>query len=741
MKRIWSILFALSFVLTASGQVTEAISIDLSTFKAINTDALTGVNIDKIGLDSSRRPCARIKMKVNRMTREEVEGLELKILTNSELTKCKTADYENGLIIEMTAKSAVRFYLQHSKFGQSNEVTVDLEENKEYYIEASLNQQFSINIASNVEDADVYIDNIFKGKTNSNYILTVEDMLAGEHELKILYAGSEYTQNIIISSAAVYFKQDVNLAAAKMQYLTIITTPKNALVEVNGKVVENSADGANAYLSPGAFYYTVSANNYHSHSGTGVMRGEKITLNIDLKPAFGYLSILADSELEGAQVYVNNSQRGTLPLAKNIILQSGEHTVRIIKSMYKMMESKVQITDGNISTIKAVLQPNFANVTLISEDNAEIWVDNAKQGVGRWSGRLEIGSHSVECRKQSHKSSVETIAITSSASVERRFKALTPIYGAMNITSSPMGATITIDGQKVGTTPLVKSDVLVGKRTISISKAGYNTVTAEVGVTENSTVEVSPTLTKEVKTVSTPKKTTPTTTTTKQTKTSSVKKQGSKIGNIFQLGTGLEYGLGTKHMVVTVPVDLRFGRNNQLFNFIVFGEYGFTESTIKEDENDTEYKPEISVTQWSVGGKARLNVLRNWGKNKSTLFAEVGAKYNFNTKSTFTTGPISYNSSSYNEQLDSYSKYEGELVHDNSLSGRAAIGMAGSFMELSLYAAFNLTPTFNPQYLSEYVVVDDFNQGTTTLADYPDVNKLFGSKFNIGLALRIYFGK
>ena len=206
MKRIWSILFALSFVLTASGQVTEAISIDLSTFKAINTDALTGVNIDKIGLDSSRRPCARIKMKVNRMTREEVEGLELKILTNSELTKCKTADYENGLIIEMTAKSAVRFYLQHSKFGQSNEVTVDLEENKEYYIEASLNQQFSINIASNVEDADVYIDNIFKGKTNSNYILTVEDMLAGEHELKILYAGSEYTQNIIISSAAVYFK-------------------------------------------------------------------------------------------------------------------------------------------------------------------------------------------------------------------------------------------------------------------------------------------------------------------------------------------------------------------------------------------------------------------------------------------------------------------------------------------------------------------------------------------------------
>ena len=100
-------------------------------------------------------------MRVERMTRQDIDGLEVRLRTNNELTKCKTAEYDNGLIIEMTAKPNSRFYPHHDKFGDSNEVTLNLEGNKEYYIEASLNQQYSITVASNVADADVYIGNVF----------------------------------------------------------------------------------------------------------------------------------------------------------------------------------------------------------------------------------------------------------------------------------------------------------------------------------------------------------------------------------------------------------------------------------------------------------------------------------------------------------------------------------------------------------------------------------------------------
>ena len=79
MRRLFTLILALCCIYVASAQVENAIIIDKSTFKPVNSGVLEGVNIDPIGVDSSRRPCARIKMKVNRMTREEINGLELKI--------------------------------------------------------------------------------------------------------------------------------------------------------------------------------------------------------------------------------------------------------------------------------------------------------------------------------------------------------------------------------------------------------------------------------------------------------------------------------------------------------------------------------------------------------------------------------------------------------------------------------------------------------------------------------------
>ena len=84
MKRLFSLLISLFVTAIATAQIEQSIIIDQSTFKAVNSDALTGVNIDPIGVDSSRRPCARIKMKINRMTREEIDGLQIKIRTKSE---------------------------------------------------------------------------------------------------------------------------------------------------------------------------------------------------------------------------------------------------------------------------------------------------------------------------------------------------------------------------------------------------------------------------------------------------------------------------------------------------------------------------------------------------------------------------------------------------------------------------------------------------------------------------------
>ena len=739
MRRLFTLILALCCAYVASAQVENAIIIDKSTFKPVNSGVLEGVNIDPIGVDSSRRPCARIKMKVNRMTREEINGLELKIATNNECIKCKTAEYDNGLIIEMTAKPSSRFYLRHDKFGESNEVDLNLEANKEYYIEAALNQQFSVTVASNVADADIYIDDQFKGKTNSDFLLTVEGLLAGEHNLKLVYSGLQYEQTIVISSSKVFFRQDVDMKSTSMQYLIIKTQPSNALVEINGEVVENSADGASKVLKPGAFTYTVTAQNYHPKSGMGVMRGEQIVLDIALDPAFGHLDIKADAGLNGAQVYVNNSMRGTLPLEKHIVLKSGEHALRIIKAMYKPFEQKVTIADGKITAVTASMVPNFAQVTLRAEKGVEIWVDGTRKGEGSWSGKLEIGDHIVECLQPSHITSSHTLSITSSAAVDRTFEPLKPIYGAVNITSEPIGATISIDGVEVGKTPLIKSDVLVGKRTIKLSKSGYAAATEVVEVVEGKSIDIKPTL--SVAKSTTAVSTTPTSATKSSSKTTTVTKSKSSAKNLFMLGVGFTYGLGVKQSALSVPVDLRIGRHNQFVNLFVTGKYSLRSAMTGEetDVTESEDKTDLSISQWSVGGNLRLNLLKNLGKDRSTLFADLGAYYNFNTSATYKTSNIYMSTTSYEAGYRNFTTYTADVLNKTSTAGMFAIGLGGSLMEVSAYLLYDFTPTIIADNLAYYPVSHDYNDTyPTTLADFQYLQKMAASKFNIGLSVKLY---
>ena len=64
--------------LVSGAQSFKQFEIDASRFELVQTDALSGVAIDKIGTDPSRRPCARIKMHINRMARNEIEGISVR---------------------------------------------------------------------------------------------------------------------------------------------------------------------------------------------------------------------------------------------------------------------------------------------------------------------------------------------------------------------------------------------------------------------------------------------------------------------------------------------------------------------------------------------------------------------------------------------------------------------------------------------------------------------------------------
>ncbi len=668
MKRLLTTIPLLFVALFATAQsVTKSIIIDAPSFRPVQTDALTGVNIDPIGQDYSKRDCARLKIKVNRMTKEEIDGIEVKPVTNNAVMKCKTAEYDNGLIVELTAKPQTRFYLHHNQFGDSNEVTLDLEGNKEYRLEVSLNQQYPVTIASNVEGAEVYLNNIYKGTTNSDYVLTVKDVLPGTYALKVVYGGATHEKAIVVSSSSVFFKQEVNIAASLPQYLVFKVSPATASIEVDGQSLEVTDGAAQILLKQGAYNYTVAAAMYHPQSGTVIVKDSKVVQSVQLTPAFGFLKVEADKNCAGAQVYVDNTKIGTLPLAKELRLKSGEHSVKVVKSKYKTFEQGVVIADGQVYSLTPQLERNYAVVTFKVEEGTEVWVNDKLVGSGVCSEELELGTYRVECRKESHTPTVHSLDVISVADFERTYEPLKPIYGALNITSTPSDATVTIDGAEVGKTPLMLSNILVGERKVTLSLEGYQTKTVTATVVKDQVKSVEATLVKGRVATTT---TTPTYSGSSYKKSNSITKTSkTKKGNMFMLGFGLELGYDSTSgseafREISIPVELRIGRSDQFVNLFI-GERYASRSIVEVQHLST---------HWSSYAKVRFNYKRS-KKNDGSPFVDVGCMYNINLS---------------DSELESVEYF----MNKNSITATAALGYGGRLSELSCYCNYDITPTY-----------------------------------------------
>lgn len=132
------------------------------------------------------------------------------------------------------------------------------------------------------------------------------------------------------------------------------------------------------------------------------------------------------------------------------------------------------------------LKPDFAEVTLKVDADAEIWVNNEKKGVRTWTGPLGKGTYKIECKQESHETSMISKEITTEMNGQIiTLPAPTPIYGSLNVESTPFGATIYIDGKEVGKTPKPINEILVGEHEIKLVKDGYKTHTETVTITKD----------------------------------------------------------------------------------------------------------------------------------------------------------------------------------------------------------------------------------------------------------------
>ena len=237
--------------------------------------------------------------------------------------------------------------------------------------------------------------------------------------------------------------------------------------------------------------WRIECDLYHAENGEAVIPdkdGENVTINKALRPAFGYLNVTSSPESD-AFVFIDGKNVGKTPYKSNR-LASGEHRVRVMKEMFSAVEKTFTVTDGNTIQASMSMSANFVTVTITTDSESDIYVDNEMKGKGRWNGRLGDGAHSLEARKASHKTSIKNVQLALGTNESIVIPNPEPIYGTVEVVSNPIGANIIIDGKNYGSTPRVLTNVLVGTRELRLEKSGCAPMTKTITLDDKNTLSI-----------------------------------------------------------------------------------------------------------------------------------------------------------------------------------------------------------------------------------------------------------
>ena len=270
----------------------------------------------------------------------------------------------------------------------------------------------------------------------------------------------------------------------KFQKLILHITPSKAKVKINGSI-ENVEDGKlEKEYSFGRYRYIVSADRYHDHEDTITINNPNAPQErtIHLKQAFGWLKFDNFKDLGNARLYVDFENNMGLITSEPFSINSGSHTLKIVKPLYENYEQEFIISDSVTTTLSPVMVKNFAVISLECVDkNAEIWIDDVKKAIGAYTDSLGAGTHKIECRKKYHTSTFQEIKVVKDVNSSYTLDAPVPICGSIIINTSVPAQVVVDNNPASSPSREYRNDkVLIGEHKVIVRQKGYKTQTFDL---------------------------------------------------------------------------------------------------------------------------------------------------------------------------------------------------------------------------------------------------------------------
>lgn len=197
-------------------------------------------------------------------------------------------------------------------------------------------------------------------------------------------------------------------------------------------------------------------------------------------------------DVDGAEVIIGNGKD-----EKNIgIIANNQYTMtwpkghsiayRIRKNRYEDFDGTYKVeNDENIINVE--LKPLFGYVSIKTLPEAIIRLNGKEVGRGEYNEALDNGNYTVVVSKNGYHDAQKTFSISSGDNKVIELN-LDMIYGALNVTSNPPGASVYIDGVNKGVTPTTISGLVPGNHKVELRKSSYVNIIKYINILGDQTV-------------------------------------------------------------------------------------------------------------------------------------------------------------------------------------------------------------------------------------------------------------
>jgi hypothetical protein len=256
---------------------------------------------------------------------------------------------------------------------------------------------------------------------------------------------------------------------------------------------------------------TVEKGGYNSYSGPLTMpsAGETTTVYATLNPIpvpptpepVRYGTIYVESQPSGAEISFNGDYRGLSPITISEVWP-GTYTITAEMNGYRTYSTTTSVSSGTRSTVYCPLSPlntPGALYVISSPTDSNIYIDTVYKGRTPMTvSNLATGTHILEVDHSGYydwKSTVDVPAGGTKTISATLNPMPTSSVGWIYVSSSPGGASVTLDGNAVGQTPysgsLKLNNIGTGIHSVTLSLAGHAPYSAQTSVSPNTVSEVS----------------------------------------------------------------------------------------------------------------------------------------------------------------------------------------------------------------------------------------------------------